>query len=293
MATLRTLYPDVDLAVIDDFSTGRQEALIGMEIETFEGSILDTDLLARSARGVDSIVHLAARPSVPRSILDPRASHEVNATGTLNVLEAAREIGAHVTVASSSSVYGANLGMPKHEGLAQMPMSPYAVSKLACEGYANAWSHAYGLGTIAFRFFNVYGPGQLAGHAYAAVIPAFLSQVIFGKPICVYGDGRQSRDFTFVGTVSNLLARTTIEQRVHSTPVNLALGTRTSLNELIDIIADVTHVSPQVVYESTRPGDVEHSCADSTELRSLFPDIPRVTIEEGVSRTYAWLQTQR
>ena len=153
------------------------------------------------------IVHLAALPSVPRSVLDPVASHHANATGTLEVLQAARRAGdLHVVVASSSSVYGANRELPKREGMRTAPISPYAVSKQATEAYAMSFGHTYGLPTLAFRFFNVYGPLQPAGHAYAAVVPAFVDAALRGVPLTIHGDGEQTRDFTNVGTVTRVLA---------------------------------------------------------------------------------------
>ncbi|MEZ5321590.1 MAG: NAD-dependent epimerase/dehydratase family protein [Microthrixaceae bacterium] len=174
---------DTDVVVLDDLSTGARSNLGDADITFVEGSILDTDLLDRVAAGADSIVHLAARPSVPRSVKDPVASHLANATGTVNVLEAARRLdGAQVIVASSSSVYGSNPSLPKHEDLATRPMSPYAASKLATEAYTLAYGATYSMPTLALRFFNVFGPLQAAGHAYAAVIPAFLDAVVAGRP---------------------------------------------------------------------------------------------------------------
>lgn len=282
-------HPDTEITVIDDFSTGMRENLAGLDAELVEGSILDAALLNRVAANADSIVHLAARPSVPRSIEDPGASHAVNATGTLNVLQAARESGAHVVVASSSSVYGANPRLPKVETMTPQPMSPYAATKLAAESYAIAWGHSFGIRSIAFRFFNVYGPHQAPGHAYAAVIPAFLDNAIKGKPLEVNGDGTQTRDFTFVGTVCSVLTKACIERKTHDMPVNLALGTRTSLNSLIEMVGDCVDTAIEVIHRPARPGDVPHSSADPTLLRALFPDVPAVPLDEGLRLTYRWL----
>ena len=223
---------------IDDLSTGFRHNLDGIPIRLVEGSILDPEALADATRDVDAIVHLAARPSVPRSIDDPVASHEANTVGTLRVLEAARaaqpERDVQVIVASSSSVYGSNPTLPKHEGLATLPVSPYAASKLATEQYTLAWQKSYGMRTLAFRFFNVFGPRQAPGHAYAAVVPAFVYAALRGEPLTVHGDGSQTRDFTYVGTVSDVIVDA-IERGVsHDTPVNLAFGTRTSLLEVIE-----------------------------------------------------------
>lgn len=183
--------------VLDDFSTGTIRNLEGLDIELLRGSILDPAMLEAATNDADSIVHLAALPSVPRSIANPGPSHEVNATGTLRVLEAGRPRQSQVIVASSSSVYGANRALPKSEGLRPIPMSPYAVSKLAAESYAMAFQHCYELPTVAFRFFNVFGPLQMPGHAYAAVIPAFVEAALLGRPLPVHGDGTQTRDFTY------------------------------------------------------------------------------------------------
>ena len=192
--------PGIDaVVVVDDFSTGTRSNLAGIDgIEIVEGSILDPATLARVVPGADAVVHLAARASVPRSLEDPFATHDVNATGTLRVLEAARQAGgAHVVVASSSSVYGANTSLPASEDLAPLPLSPYAVSKLAAEGYSLSYARSFGLPVLVFRFFNVFGPLQRAGHAYAAVVPAFVAAALAGDALPVHGDGGQTRDFTF------------------------------------------------------------------------------------------------
>lgn len=281
--------PRANVTILDDFSTGTLGNITGIDVEVVDGSILDVELLDRLAKGADSIVHLAARPSVPRSVLDPRGSHDANVTGTLNVLEAARKYGSHVIVASSSSVYGANPHLPKVETMAPQPMSPYAATKLATESYALAWAHAFGLQTLAFRFFNVYGPHQAPGHAYAAVIPSFLDKAINGEPLEVTGDGTQTRDFTFVETVCSVLARACIDRTTHDTPVNLALGTQTSLIDLIDLIDEIAAAPVRVIHGAKRVGDVPHSSADPTLLRALFPDVTAVPLIDGLRLTHAWL----
>ncbi|MEL6893945.1 MAG: NAD-dependent epimerase/dehydratase family protein, partial [Actinomycetota bacterium] len=223
----------------DDFSTGFRRNVLGADYEVVEGSVLD-DECSRLVRSVDGVIHLAAIPSVPRSIDAPRPTHDVNATGTLELLRAAAFADAppHVVVASSSSVYGANPTLPKREDMVCQPMSPYAVSKLATEQYTLAWQRSYGLGTLAFRFFNVFGPYQAPGHAYAAVVPAFVDAALSDRPVQVHGDGEQSRDFTYVGTVCETL-RLAVERRVtHPTPVNLAFGTRVTLLELLALIEE-------------------------------------------------------
>ena len=214
----------------DDLSTGsRQNLAATPSVELCEGSILNADQLQNAMSGAEAVVHLAARPSVPRSLTDPMATHQVNATGTIMVLEAARRCGLpHVIVASSSSVYGANTALPKREDMAPMPVSPYAASKLATEAYALSYGRSFDLPVLAFRFFNVFGPLQPAGHAYAAVVPAFVSSALAGRPLPVHGDGTQTRDFTFVGTVVAVLADAIRRRVVDPWPVNLAYGSRVS-----------------------------------------------------------------
>ena len=204
----------------DDLSTGASANLDGTAADLVVGTILDPEALTAAIAPADAVVHLAARPSVPRSISDPVASHLANATGTVNVLEAARTDGLrHVICAGSSSVYGANPELPKHEGLATRPVSPYAASKLATEAYTLAYGHSYDLPTLAFRFFNVFGPLQAAGHAYAAVIPAFADAALRGAPLPLDGDGTQSRDFTFVDTVCAVIADAVGRTVTHDLPV--------------------------------------------------------------------------
>lgn len=279
-----------DVAVIDDFSTGFRENLHGLDVELFEGSILDRDLLGRAARDADAIVHLAARPSVPRSIQDPLASHHANATGTLHVLEAARESGAHVTLASSSSVYGANPTLPKSEQLRLMPISPYAVSKLATESYALAYKAVYGLEVLPFRFFNVYGPGQAAGHAYAAVVPAFLDAALNDRALPIHGDGQQTRDFTFVETVTETLSIAARERVNPGDAVNLAFGTRSSLLDVVAIMEDILDNPLERDHLEPRAGDVRDSQADNHALQSLFPTVKPVELREGITKTIDWFR---
>lgn len=276
---------------IDDLSTGTMDNLSGLPVQMIHGSILESDLLEQATKGAEVIVHLAARPSVPRSLREPVATHEANATGTIRVLEAARRTAAHVIVASSSSVYGANPVLPKHEDLLPAPVSPYAASKLAAEQYALAWQRSFDVPVMAFRFFNVFGPHQAPGHAYAAVIPAFIHAVLEGRALQIHGDGMQSRDFTYVGTVVDVITQT-IDRRVTSDgPVNLAFGTRTSLLELIDALQDVLGIAIERVHGDRRAGDVEHSQADNRRLRQLFPAVAPVDLRTGLQVTAAWMRT--
>ena len=282
-----------EAVVIDDLSTGSEENLLGVDVEFHRGSILDYDVLAKASRRVEAVVHLAAIPSVPRSVAAPLPSHEANATGTLRVLEAAREVGAHVTVASSSSVYGANPQLPKVESMVARPRSPYAVSKLAAESYAIAWQMTYGLPTIAFRFFNVYGPLQAAGHAYAAVIPAFVDAALRGETVTIHGDGMQTRDFTFVDSVTAILALAATGAVSSETPVNLAFGSRRSLLEVVGELEGVVGHALRAKHVEPRVGDVRDSQADNSRLLELFPEARPTPFAEGLTRTVDWMAAVR
>ena len=282
------------VVALDDLSTGARDNLRDVGAGLVVGSILDSDVLDQTIAGSDSVVHLAARPSVPRSIQDPMASHQANATGTLAVLEACRRHGVnHVVVASSSSVYGANPTLPKSEDALPMPMSPYAVSKLATEQYALAWGHSFGMTTLAFRFFNVFGPLQAAGHAYAAVVPAFVDAALRGEPVTVHGDGRQSRDFTYVGTVCGVISEAIMRRISSTSPVNLAFGNRVDLIELLQILEGIMGISIDRVHVEPRVGDVRHSQADNSLLRSLVPDLKPVPLTEGLVATVDWMRSVR
>jgi UDP-glucose 4-epimerase len=287
--------PAVDeIVVLDDLSTGRKDNLEGVaDVELVEGSILDAALLDRLLEGTSTVVHLAARPSVPRSLADPMATHRVNVTGTMEVLEAARRRGdTQVVVASSSSVYGANPALPKREDMVTLPVSPYAASKLAAESMALAYNRSFGLPVLAFRFFNVFGPLQPADHAYAAVVPAFVAAALRGDPLPVHGDGGQTRDFTFVGSVVAVLTEAVVRRVSDAEPVNLAFGTRISLLELIDRLEQVLGRPLERHHTDPRPGDVRDSQADQTRLRGLFSRVEPVPLDEGLRATVGWFETQ-
>jgi UDP-glucose 4-epimerase len=284
----------VEVTILDDLSTGYRENIQDLDVTFIEGSILDVDAVRKSLVGVDSVIHLAALGSVPRSILDPMASHAANATGTLTVLDEARQAGVkHFVVSSSSSVYGMNPALPKSEREWVRPMSPYAVSKLATEQYVLAYQQSFGMETLAFRFFNVYGPGQKAGHVYAAVIPVFIDALLAGRPLTINGDGTHSRDFTYVGTVCRVLLDTAKRRVTNPEPVNLAFGTNTTLSDLVRTLAQVTGRVPEVVHRDPRPGDVKNSQADNTVLRSLFPGVQPVPLHQGIAETVAWFEASR
>jgi UDP-glucose 4-epimerase len=278
-----------EVRVIDDLSTGYADNLNALDVDFREASILDEEAVASAVKDVDSVVHLGALGSVPRSILDPLSSHHANATGTLTLLDHARKADVtHVMCASSSSVYGMNPALPKGEREWTRPMSPYAVSKLATEGYTLAFQQSYGFDSLAFRFFNVYGPGQRAGHVYAAVIPTWIDAMLKGEPVWVNGDGSNSRDFTYVETVCNVLLDACERRVSHPEPVNLAFGTNTSLLDLIKRLTEVSGVEPDIRHRDPRPGDVPHSMADNATLRSLFPEIVATGLETGLQTTWDW-----
>jgi UDP-glucose 4-epimerase len=282
----------VDVKVIDDLSTGSLSNLDGLGIEVIEGSVTDDHVLDKAMSGRDAVVHLAALPSVPRSIQNPLASHHANATGTLRVLEAARRHDVrHVVVASSSSVYGSNPALPKAELGWTRPLSPYAASKLAAEAYALAYQSSYDLPTLAFRFFNVFGPAQRHDHAYAAVIPRFVHAALSGDDVVFYGDGHQSRDFTCVDTVCWVLLDALRRSVSHPQPVNLAFGTRTDLHTVVAELEQILGRAIKRRYEAPRPADVRHSEADSRLLRELFPDVVPTSRIDGLRATVAWFET--
>lgn len=284
--------PGTEVVVLDNLSTGVSANLDDVRSEFLEGDVRDRATVERAATGADAIVHLAAVPSVPRSVRDPWNSHDVNATGTLQVLEIARRMAiGQVILASSSSVYGDNPTLPKHEDLAPRARSPYAASKLAAESYALAYAAVYDLPVLAFRFFNVFGPLQRAGHAYAAVIPAFVEAAVEGRCIEVHGDGLQTRDFTYVGSVTAVVAAA-LQRRVrHDNPVNLAFGSRRSLLEVVATLESFLGRRLAVEHTPARPGDVRHSQADQTRLRGLFPDIEPVPFARGLHATVDWFRT--
>lgn len=281
-----------EVVALDDFSTGSPANLVDSRaVDLVEGSILSDEDLDRVMAGSHAVVHLAARPSVPRSLADPMATHQVNATGTMMALEAARRHGvAHFIVASSSSVYGANPALPKREDMATMPVSPYAASKLASEAYALSYARSFDVPVLAFRFFNVFGPLQSASHAYAAVVPAFISSALGGRPLTVHGDGAQTRDFTYVGTVVTVLTDALRRRVVDPDPVNLAFGSQVSLLDVIGLLEDIMGHELQRDHVASRAGDVRHSQADRTRLCRLFPDVLPTPLPDGLRATVEWFR---
>ena len=282
------------VTVLDNFSTGRRENLATFRdrINLVEGDISVLDDARRAVEGVEVVLHQAAIPSVPRSIEDPISSNEANVLGTLNVLVAARDAGVRrVVYASSSSVYGDQaVNHPKVETMTPQPISPYAVGKLAGEYYCQVFHAVYGLETVALRYFNVFGPRQDPGSAYAAVIPLFVSALLRGEPPTVHGDGEQTRDFTFIGNVvaGNLLAAEAPAEQAAGRVFNLAAGQRTSLNELVSYLQEILDCQVQPVHTDPRPGDIKHSWADVDRARAHLGYEPQVGFLEGLRRTVAW-----
>ncbi|WP_229397991.1 NAD-dependent epimerase/dehydratase family protein [Micromonospora okii] len=282
-----------EIVAVDDLSTGSLDNLLDLPVRLFTGSVCDPDLLDEAVAGAAAVVHLGALGSVPRSIDDPLRSHHANATGTLSVLEAVRRHGVgQVVLASSSSVYGANPVLPRRETLRPMPVSPYAVSKLATEAYAVAYAACYGVTVLPLRFFNVYGPRQAADHAYAAVVPRFVSAALVGQPLRVHGDGTQTRDFTYVGSVTSVIVEAVLRGVGAPDVVNLAFGARISLLELIAELEAVLGRRLDVVHGPPRPGDVRDSQADCARLRELFPSARRHPLRAGLEATVAWMSAR-
>ena len=275
--------------VVDDLSTGLKSNLDLNKITFHELSLTNRDGLAKALNGVDAIVHLGARGSVPRSLKNPIATHDVNATGTLNVLEAARTNGAQVIFSSSSSVYGRNGQLPKDESMWLSPLTPYAASKLAAEGYVQAYGAAYEVPVTLLRFFNVFGPKQRPDHEYAAVLPKWIWKAMNNEAIDVYGDGSQTRDFTYVRTVLDVI-EDAINRGVRTEgAVNLAYGNRISLLTTIDLLK-AHFPNLKVNFIDIRPGDVKDSQNDPVLLKKLFPDVTPTEFPVALSETVNWLK---
>lgn len=280
--------------VVDNFLTGKRENLAHIKdrIDLREISITDLDALSDAMQGVDYVFHLAALASVPRSVNDPQANNENNITGTLNVLMAARDAGIkRVVYAGSSSVYGGVDGDFAVESMAPHPMSPYAAAKLAGEYYCQSFTHVYGLETVTVRYFNVFGPRQDPTSTYAAVIPKFITLMLAGESPVVEGDGLQSRDFTYIANVvhGNLLACHT--PGVAGEVFNIAVGGRTNLLDMIDLLNSELGAAIEPVFTDPRPGDIRHSRADIDKARQMLNYEPVVTFGQGLARTLDWYKT--
>ena len=285
----RLISEGYDLVIVDDLSTGLLSNIDQEKTEFHQISITDPKALSAALKDCQTIFHLAARGSVPRSIKNPIATHDVNVTGTLNVLEAARANGAHVIFSSSSSVYGRNMQLPKDESMWLGPMTPYAASKLAAEGFVQAYAAAYGVPTTLLRFFNVFGPRQRPDHEYAAVLPKWIWLAMQGQAIDVYGDGSASRDFTYVDTVLDIAMTAMKEKVLTEGAMNLAYGNRIFLNETIEMLRK--HFPDlQVNYKSERLGDVKESQNAPVLLKKLFSHVAPKDFETALSETVDWLK---
>jgi nucleoside-diphosphate-sugar epimerase len=283
-----------ETVVIDNLFSGRETniAHIRDRITFVRGSILDLPLLRKTFAEADGVFHEAAIASVPRSIADPLATNEANISGTLQVAVAARDCGVRkIVFASSSSVYGDSPTLPKSEGMAPDPISPYAVSKLAGEQYLGVFSRIYGLSAVSLRYFNVFGPRQDPRSEYAAVIPKFITKILGGKPPVIYGDGSQSRDFTYVRDVvqANVKAMSGDAQGIF----NIACHRRTTLLELARTIMDICGTEVTPIHDPPRPGDVRHSLADIDRAGTAFGYSPGYSLETGLAETIHWFGTNR
>jgi len=281
--------------VLDDFSSGKESNIESFrsQVDVMRGDIRNATIVNAATRGVDIVFHEAALGSVPRSVADPLTTHEVNMTGTLNVLLAARDAGVkRVVYASSSSVYGETPVLPKKEGMTPQPLSPYALSKLVGEHYASVFKHVYGFEVAALRYFNIFGPRQDPESQYAAVIPRFITALLEGKPPVVYGDGLQSRDFTYVDNVveANLLASEAMGAAGKA--FNVACGGRYTLLDLLAKLTEILGSEIEPVHEAPRAGDVKDSQASIEAAERALGYRVKVGFDEGLRRTAAWYQAQ-
>jgi len=285
-----------DVSVLDNFSSGKHENLqdVSGALAVVEGDILDASVLDRVFAGADVVFHEAAIPSVPRSLAAPLPSHNANATGTLNVLEAARRCQVRrVVYAGSSSAYGEPPSLPVVETMAPAPLSPYAVSKLAGEHYCRVYARVFGVETVILRYFNVFGPRQDPNSQYAAVVPRFITAALDGRQPTVYGDGEQSRDFCFIENVVEANLRAAEADGVSGKTFNIACGTGTSLNRVLALLGDALGRPVAAHYEPARAGDVRHSLADIAQAKTLLGYAAAVNFVTGLGRTLAWFRQQR
>jgi nucleoside-diphosphate-sugar epimerase len=281
--------------VIDNFATGREMNLepVLADIQLVRGDIRDEKVVEKVMAGCEFVLHQAALPSVPRSVEYPVEFNDVNVNGTLNVLQAARKTGVkRVVFAASSSAYGETPTLPKVETMAPDPLSPYAANKVAGENYMKVYHAVYGLETVSLRYFNVFGPFQDPNSQYAAVIPRFITAALEGRPPVIYGDGLQSRDFCYIDNAieANLLACTA--PTAPGQVMNIACGVRTTLLEVLDLVAAMTGKKIRAIHEPARTGDVRHSLADIGRARSVLGYTGRVTFAEGLEKTIAWFKAK-
>jgi len=282
---------------IDNFATGKRENIeeIADRIDFREADLLDLDAVKRACEGVQCVFHEAAIPSVPKSVKDPLGSNRANVDGTVNLLVAARDAGVkRVVYAASSSAYGDTPTLPKHEEMTPNPISPYAVAKLASEYYMSSFYRCYGLETVSLRYFNIFGPRQDPGSPYSGVLAKFTTQMLKGEAPTIFGDGSQSRDFTYIdnAVAANLLASRAPANQVAGRMFNVATGTRVDLNETCQLLKRLTGYHGDVKYGPERGGDIKHSLADISRAKAAFGYDPKVNFEEGLRRTVEWYRGQ-
>jgi nucleoside-diphosphate-sugar epimerase len=283
-----------DVVVLDDLSAGKESNLAAVrdKIELRVGSITDLAVVQAACQGVDFVIHLAARTSVPRSVKDPLGTNHANIDGTLNVLVAARDAKVRRLVyAASSSAYGETPTLPKVETMQPNPISPYGVTKYVGELYAQVFGNVYGLENASLRYFNVFGPRQDPTSQYSGVLSRFMLAVIEGKPLVIYGDGEQSRDFTYVGNIVDATLRACEAKDASGHVFNGGTGARITLNEVLKLLTKITGREIQTKYDPPRRGDILHSQADISLARRVLGYEPRVVFEEGLKRTWDWYKS--
>jgi nucleoside-diphosphate-sugar epimerase len=278
---------------VDNFSTGKRENLAEIQdrVDFHQSDILDLDAMRKACARVDFVLHQAAIPSVPKSVLDPLANNRANVDGTVNLLVAARDAKVkRVVYAASSSAYGDTPTLPKREDMSPDPISPYAVAKLASERYMISFYRCYGLETVCLRYFNVFGPRQDPSSPYSGVLARFIMQMLRGEQPTIFGDGEQSRDFTYIDNVveGNLLACHSLASQAAGQVFNIATGRRITLNETFKALQSLTSYSGQPAYEAERGGDIKHSLADIAKAQAALGYRPKVDFEEGLHRTVEW-----
>lgn len=281
--------------VLDNFDTGSRQNLshLSGNLELIEGSIVDRETARKACAGIDYVLHQAARGSVPRSVADPLGTHDANVTGTLNILHAAKNAGVRrIVCASSSSVYGETPVLPKEESMTPHPQSPYAYSKLMLEHYCDVFYRIYGLETVALRYFNIYGSRQNPELQYAAVIPIFIKNMLHQKTCVIYGDGLQTRDFTFVEDCVRVNLLACKNPNAPGKVLNVACGAQTSVLDLFTILAKRLNYPLAPNHQPARSGDVKHSLGSTEKLRACLDFQPGISLEEGLDRTVQWYQSQ-
>jgi UDP-glucose 4-epimerase len=283
---------------VDNFSTGKRENLADIvgQVDFHEADIVDVDAMKSACAGADYVLHQAAIPSVPKSVLDPIGSNRANVDGTVSVLVAARDAKVkRVIYAASSSAYGDTPTLPKHETMAPDPISPYAVAKLASEHYMISFYRCYGLETVALRYFNVFGPRQDPSSPYSGVLAKFITQMLRDEQPVIFGDGEQSRDFTYIDNVveANLLACKAPASQVAGKVFNVATGRRVTLNETFKLLQGLTSYSGSPIYGAERGGDIKHSLADISSAEKHLGYKPKVNFEDGLRKTVEWYRSTR